>query len=67
MSVLFGDGGAAMILEANDSGDGRGVLGCYLFSMAALLANSGWTNHLLRDNPTPFRLNFFSRGNFILG
>ena len=31
-AVLFGDGAGAMILEANDSGDGRGILGFEMFT-----------------------------------
>ena len=37
-AVLFGDGAGAMVLEANDSGDGRGFLG---FSMYTDGANNG--------------------------
>jgi 3-oxoacyl-[acyl-carrier-protein] synthase-3 len=34
-AVLFGDGAGAMVLEANDSGDGRGILGFEMYTDGA--------------------------------
>ena len=34
-AVLFGDGGGAMVLEANESGDGRGFLGFVMYTDGA--------------------------------
>ena len=63
MSVLFGDGGAALILEANDSGDGRGVLGSYLFSDGRFVSELWMDKPSSCDNPT-FQVEFFQQGKF---
>jgi 3-oxoacyl-[acyl-carrier-protein] synthase-3 len=63
MSVLFGDGGAALILEANDSGDGRGLLGCFLFSDGRFVNELWMDKPSSLDNPT-FQLEFFHQGKF---
>lgn len=63
MSVLFGDGAGAVILEPNGADDGRGVLSTHLF------ADGRFVNHLWmekpssKDSPT-FRPEFFDEGRF---
>jgi 3-oxoacyl-[acyl-carrier-protein] synthase-3 len=63
MSVLFGDGAGALILEANDSGDGRGVLSCHLFSDGRFVNELWMEKPSSKDNPT-FRPEFFQQGKF---
>ncbi|HEK85677.1 MAG: 3-oxoacyl-ACP synthase III family protein [Candidatus Saccharicenans sp.] len=63
MSVLFGDGAGALILEPNDSGDGRGVLSCHLFSDGRFVNELWMEKPSSKDNPT-FREEFFHQGSF---
>ncbi|MCX8160119.1 MAG: ketoacyl-ACP synthase III [Candidatus Saccharicenans sp.] len=63
MAVLFGDGAGAVILEPNDSGDGRGVLSCHLFSDGRFVSELWMEKPSSKDNPT-FRTEFFEQGKF---
>ncbi|MBC7349217.1 MAG: ketoacyl-ACP synthase III [Candidatus Aminicenantes bacterium] len=63
MAVLFGDGAGALILEANDSGDGRGLLSCHLFSDGRFASELWMEKPSSKDNPT-FRPEFFAQGKF---
>jgi 3-oxoacyl-[acyl-carrier-protein] synthase-3 len=63
MSVLFGDGAGAVILEPNANGDGRGVLSTHLF------ADGNFAAHLWMEKPSPmdcptFQTGFFEEGRF---
>ncbi|MBP1769251.1 MAG: 3-oxoacyl-ACP synthase [Candidatus Aminicenantes bacterium] len=63
MSVLFGDGAGAMILEPGTDGDGRGVLSTHLF------ADGNFVNHLWMEKPSSrdcptFVPEFFTEGRF---
>jgi 3-oxoacyl-[acyl-carrier-protein] synthase-3 len=63
MAVLFGDGAGAVILEPNDSGDGRGVLSTHLFSDGHFASKLWMEKPSSTDNPT-FRTEFFDQGRF---
>lgn len=63
MAVLFGDGAGAIILEPNDSGNGRGVLSCHLFSDGRFVNELWMEKPSPKDNPT-FRTEFFEQGRF---
>jgi 3-oxoacyl-[acyl-carrier-protein] synthase-3 len=63
MAVLFGDGAGAVILEPNDSGDGRGVLSTHLFSEGRFAPQLWMEKPSSTDNPT-FRQEFFDQGRF---
>jgi len=63
MAVLFGDGAGALVLEANDSDDGRGVLSCHLFSDGRFVSELWMEKPSSKDNPT-FREEFFHQGKF---
>ena len=63
MSVLFGDGAGAVILEPNMSEDGRGILSTHLF------ADGNFASHLWMEKPCPidkptFQKAFFDEGRF---
>jgi 3-oxoacyl-[acyl-carrier-protein] synthase-3 len=63
MSVLFGDGAGAVILEPNTNGDGRGILSTHLF------ADGNFASHLWMEKPSPmdsptFQTGFFEEGRF---
>ena len=63
MSVLFGDGAGAAILEPNTNGDGRGVLSTHLYS------DGNFVRHLWMEKPSPmdrptFQPRFFDEGRF---
>jgi len=63
MSVLFGDGAGAIILEPAAEADGRGVLSTHLF------ADGRFANHLWMEKPSSkdrptFRTSFFDEGRF---
>jgi len=63
MSVLFGDGAGAVILEPNANGDGRGILSTHLF------ADGNFASHLWMEKPSPmdnptFQTGFFEEGRF---
>jgi 3-oxoacyl-[acyl-carrier-protein] synthase-3 len=63
MSVLFGDGAGAIILEPNDGDDGRGILSTHLY------ADGRFASHLWMEKPSPkdcptFQPSFFDAGRF---
>ena len=58
MAVLFGDGGAAVILEPNDSDDGRGVLSTHLH------ADGRFAEVLWMENPGSTKKPIFTREMF---
>lgn len=63
MSVLFGDGAGAVIVEPNGADDGRGILSTHLYSEGKF-ANLLWMEKPSpMDNPT-FRTEFFEQGRF---
>ncbi len=51
MAVLFGDGGAAVILEPNEKNDGRGILQPIFFQMEGMYLIYGWKNQAPRIIP----------------
>jgi len=63
MAVLFGDGAGAVILEPNDSGDGRGILSTHLFSDGRFASQLWMEKPCPGDNPT-FQSKFFDQGKF---
>jgi len=63
MSVLFGDGGGAVILEPNESGDGRGILSTHLFSDGRNVSDLWMEKPSPKDKPT-FRFEFFEQKRF---
>ncbi|MGB8951576.1 MAG: beta-ketoacyl-ACP synthase III [Candidatus Aminicenantales bacterium] len=54
IAVLFGDGGAAVIVEPNDKDDGRGILSMHLFSDGRFFSD------LWMENPSPKKKPTFS-------
>ncbi len=52
MAVLFGDGGAAVILEPNEKNDGRGILSIHLFSDGRFASDLWMEKPSSRDNPS---------------
>lgn len=58
MAVLFGDGGAAVILEPNDKDDGRGILSTHLFSDGNYISDLWMEKPSSKDNPT-FKKEYF--------
>jgi 3-oxoacyl-[acyl-carrier-protein] synthase-3 len=63
MSVLFGDGAGAVILEPSADGDGRGILSTHLY------ADGNFVTHLWMEKPSPkdrptFQPHFFDQGQF---
>jgi 3-oxoacyl-[acyl-carrier-protein] synthase-3 len=63
MSVLFGDGAGAIILEPADGEDGRGILSTHLY------ADGRFVDHLWMEKPSPqdrptFQAKFFEEGRF---
>ena len=63
MAVLFGDGAGAVILEPNDSGDGRGVLSTHLYADGNFASKLWMEKPCPADNPT-FQRAFFDEGKF---
>jgi 3-oxoacyl-[acyl-carrier-protein] synthase-3 len=63
MAVLFGDGAGAVILEPNDTDDGRGILSTHLFSDGQFASKLWMEKPSSTDNPT-FRQEFFDEGRF---
>jgi 3-oxoacyl-[acyl-carrier-protein] synthase-3 len=51
MAVLFGDGAGAVVLEADGSGDGRGVLSSHLYSDGRFYANLWMQKPSSKDRP----------------
>ncbi|MGD8534829.1 MAG: beta-ketoacyl-ACP synthase III [Candidatus Aminicenantes bacterium] len=58
LAVLFGDGGAAVILEPNDKDDGRGILSTHLFSDGNYMSDLWMERPSPKDNPT-FKKEYF--------
>ena len=58
MAVLFGDGGAAVILEPNESDDGRGILSTHLY------ADGNFVSDLWMENPSSAKSPIFTREMF---
>jgi len=52
IAVLFGDGGAAVILEPNEKKDGRGILSTHLFSDGNYASDLWMEKPSPKDNPT---------------
>jgi len=63
MAVLFGDGGAAVILEPNEKNDGRGILSTHLFSDGRYVSDLWMEKPSPKDNPT-FAEEFFKKRRF---
>lgn len=63
MSVLFGDGAGAVILEPNGGDDGRGILSTHLFSDGRFASHLWMEKPSPMDNPT-FQSGFFDEGRF---
>jgi len=64
IAVLFGDGGAAVILEPHDADDGRGVLSTHLFCDGRHVQDLWMENPSSRRSPT-FSVDLFERGGFL--
>jgi len=52
LAVLFGDGGAAVILEPNEKDDGRGVLSTHIFSDGRFAKELWMNTPSPKDHPT---------------
>ena len=63
MSVLFGDGAGAVILEAGPDGDGRGILSTHLFADGNFASQLWMEKPCPKDKPT-FQKAFFDEGRF---
>jgi 3-oxoacyl-[acyl-carrier-protein] synthase-3 len=63
MSVLFGDGAGAAILEPNVNGDGRGVLSTHLYADGNFAQHLWMEKPSSKDRPT-FQPRFFDEGRF---
>ena len=63
MSVLFGDGAGAVVLEPGDADDGRGVLSTHLFSEGRFASQLWMEKPSPMDKPT-FQPRFFDEGRF---
>jgi 3-oxoacyl-[acyl-carrier-protein] synthase-3 len=63
MSVLFGDGAGAVILEPNPEDDGRGILSTHLFADGNFVSHLWMEKPSCKDHPT-FQPAFFEEGRF---
>lgn len=63
VAVLFGDGGAAVILEPNEKNDGRGILSTHLFSDGRYVSDLWMEKPSPKDKPT-FAEEFFKKRRF---
>jgi len=63
MSVLFGDGAGAVILEPGDGDDGRGILSTHLYADGNFVSHLWMEKPSSKDRPT-FRTGFFDEGRF---
>ncbi len=63
MSVLFGDGAGAVILEPGDADEGRGILSTHLFSDGRFASLLWMEKPSPIDHPT-FQSRFFEEGRF---
>lgn len=64
MAVLFGDGAGAVILEPDESADGRGLLSTHLFSDGRFASHLWMEKPSCRDKPT-FQTAFFDEKRFL--
>jgi len=64
IAVLFGDGGAAVILEPNDADDGRGILSTHLYSDGRFVKELWMENPSSRKKPTFSKELFEEKGFF---
>lgn len=63
MSVLFGDGAGAVILEPNAEDDGRGILSTHLYADGNFVSHLWMEKPSSKDSPT-FQPAFFEDGRF---
>lgn len=63
MSVLFGDGAGAVILEPGTEDDGRGILSTHLYADGNFVSDLWMEKPCPADNPT-FQKAFFDEGRF---
>lgn len=63
MSVLFGDGAGAVILEPNPDDDGRGILSTHLYADGNFVSQLWMEKPSSKDSPT-FRPAYFDEGRF---
>jgi 3-oxoacyl-[acyl-carrier-protein] synthase-3 len=63
MSVLFGDGAGAVILEPGPGNDGRGILSTHLYADGNFVHHLWMEKPSSHDNPT-FQPKFFEEGRF---
>ncbi len=63
MSVLFGDGAGAVILEPGTEDDGRGILSTHLYADGNFVSDLWMEKPCPADNPT-FQKAFFEEGRF---
>ncbi len=63
MSVLFGDGAGAVILEPGTEDDGRGILSTHLYADGNFISDLWMEKPCPADNPT-FQKAFFDEGRF---
>jgi len=63
MSVLFGDGAGAVILEPHAADDGRGVLSTHLYADGNFVSQLWMEKPSSKDSPT-FQPPFFEEGRF---
>jgi 3-oxoacyl-[acyl-carrier-protein] synthase-3 len=63
MSVLFGDGAGAVILEPSANGDGRGLLSTHLYADGHFASQLWMEKPSPKDRPT-FQKGFFDEGRF---
>ncbi len=66
MAVLFGDGAGAVVLEPNDSEDGRGILSTHLFSDGRYASQLWMEKPSCKDKPT-FQREFLDGRGFFPG
>jgi 3-oxoacyl-[acyl-carrier-protein] synthase-3 len=63
MSVLFGDGAGAVILEPNPADDGRGILSTHLYADGNFVSQLWMEKPSSKDSPT-FQPAYFDEGRF---
>jgi 3-oxoacyl-[acyl-carrier-protein] synthase-3 len=63
MSVLFGDGAGAIILEPGPADDGRGILSTHLYADGRFVSHLWMEKPSSKDRPT-FQPGFFDEGRF---
>ncbi len=63
MAVLFGDGAGAVVVEAHDAADGRGILSTHLFADGQFVSDLWMEKPSPKDKPV-FQEEFFREGRF---